>query len=95
MRPNSLNETDIERMLQQHTRYQVERQLLEEGDALYSTYLHRANRRHYAVTACAALLIAVSLWGVTPKASAQATSHGTLSERNEAINTADIIIRSL
>ena len=94
MKTNNIDESDIELLLQRHTRHCMERQVVEEGDALYSTYLRRANRRHY-VTACAALLVAVSLWGVTPKVSAQATSRATLAERSEAIATSDIIIRNL
>lgn len=95
MKTNNIDESDIELLLQRHTRHCVEQQVVEEGDALYSTYLRRANRRHYVVTACAALLMAVSLWGVTPKVSAQATSRATLAERSEAIATSDIIIRNL
>lgn len=95
MKPNSIDETDIDQLLQQHTRRCVERQLLDEGDALYSSYLRRANLRHYAATLCAAVLLVAALWGASPQVSAQATSHASLSERNEAIATSDIIIRNL
>lgn len=95
MKTNSVNETDIELLLQQHTRRCVEQELLEEGDALYSTYLRRANRRHYAATAFAAVVMVAALWGVTPQVSAKATSQATLTERSEAIATSDIIIQNL
>ena len=95
MKPNSINETDIELLLQQHARRCVEQELLDEGDAMYSTYLRRANIRHYVVTACAAVLMVAALWGVTPQVSAKATSHATLTERSEAIATSDIIIQNL
>lgn len=62
----SLDEKDIELMLQQHTRHCAEQRMLDDMRAHYGSYLRRANRRHYAIVACVALLLMPALWVATP-----------------------------
>lgn len=91
----SLDEKDIELMLQQHTRHCAEQRTLDDMRAHYSSSLHRANRRHYAIVACVALLLMPSLWVATPRVQAQATSHGTIADTRQAVATAEQIIQNL
>lgn len=91
----SLDEKDIELMLQQHTRHCAEQRTLDDMRAHYGSYLRRANRRHYAIVACMALLLIPSLWVATPRVQAQATSHGTIADNRQAVATAEQIIQNL
>jgi len=95
MKPNAINETDIELMLQRCARQRMEQQLLDEGDALYRHHLRRVSLRHYSITAFATVLLVVSLWEFTPPVPARATSQASPAARQAAIATTDLIIRNL
>ncbi|MBR1834558.1 MAG: hypothetical protein IJ785_03530 [Bacteroidales bacterium] len=92
MKPNSINESDIEQMLMRHTRRQVEQQLLAEVNEEYGRTARRADLRHYAVTLFAAVLLVGVFWQSAPPAMAQATSEASFAQRHDAMATADLII---
>ena len=95
MKPDDMNNQDIEQLLQHHARKAVEERWRRTLGADYARCSHRGAVRHYVASAAVTVVLAATLWWALPAWPADGTSACSPGQRRAAIALADQIITEL